>query len=76
MAKAARKGPDFDAMSVDEKIRHVEELWDRIATSQTAIPLPAAQVHELERRLADDLDNPGSGTPWPEVRDRIRSKRK
>lgn len=42
--------------------------------SGAEIPLMAAEIHELDRRL-DDLEvNPGAGAPWNEVRVRIEER--
>lgn len=65
---------DFNRLSVSERIQLVEDLWDSIAVSGAEIPLTAAEIHELDRRL-DDLEvNPGAGAPWNEVRVRIEER--
>ncbi len=38
-------------LSVDERIKLVEELWDSIASDQKALPLTDEQKAELDRRL-------------------------
>lgn len=38
-------------LTVDERIKLVEELWDSIASDQKALPLTAEQKDELDRRL-------------------------
>ncbi len=38
-------------LSVDERIRIVEDLWDSIAHDQNALPLTLDQKAELDRRL-------------------------
>ena len=38
-------------LSVDERIKLVEELWDSIASDQMALPLTDEQKAELDRRL-------------------------
>ena len=38
-------------LSVDERIRLVEDLWDSIAADQKALPLTPEQRLELDRRL-------------------------
>ncbi len=38
-------------LSIDERIKLVEELWDSIASDQKALPLTAEQKAELDRRL-------------------------
>ena len=48
-------------LSVEERIRIVEDLWDSIAADQKSLPLTADQKAELDRRLdAYEVDgNPG-----------------
>lgn len=38
-------------LSVGERMRLVEELWDSIASDQNALPLTAEQKTELDLRL-------------------------
>jgi putative addiction module component (TIGR02574 family) len=38
-------------LSVDERIKLVEDLWDSIAADQGALPITADQRTELDRRL-------------------------
>jgi putative addiction module component (TIGR02574 family) len=59
---------EFESLSVEEQIKLVQELWDRIAANPDAIPLTEAQRAELERRLASERIDPPAGIPWDEVR--------
>ena len=38
-------------LSIDERIRLVEDIWDSIAADQGALPLTDEQKAELDRRL-------------------------
>jgi len=38
-------------LSVEERIRLVEDLWDSIAADQQALPLTVEQKVELDKRL-------------------------
>jgi len=38
-------------LSVEERIKLVEDLWDSIAADQQALPLTSEQKAELDRRL-------------------------
>ena len=51
----------INGLSIEERIRLVEDLWDSIAAEQQALPITAAQKVELDRRLdAYEVDrNPG-----------------
>jgi putative addiction module component (TIGR02574 family) len=48
-------------LTVEERIKLVEDLWDSIAAERHALPLTDEQKAELDRRLdAYDIDkNPG-----------------
>jgi putative addiction module component (TIGR02574 family) len=65
---------DFNRLSVSERIQLVEDLWDSIAVSGADVPLTAAEIQELDRRLDDLEANPGTGLPWEEVRARIEER--
>ena len=67
--------PGFDELSIDEKIRVVQDLWDRIAEESGASVPTRAQRRELDRRLEAIDAREDQSTPWPVVRDRIRAKR-
>ena len=68
----AKPAINLTALSVEEKLALVEELWDSLAATPSAVPFTAAQRAELDRRL-DALDREGPvGIPWEEVVDRIR----
>ncbi len=65
---------DFDALSPAEKILHVQDLWDRIACAQEVDVTPQQRA-DLDRRLDAYRADPTRGSPWEQVRDRLRSKR-
>ncbi len=45
-------------LSIGEKLRLVEDIWDSIAADQVALPLTEKQRVELDRRLdAYEFDN-------------------
>ncbi len=45
---------DIDAMPIDTKLALVEAIWDSIATSPEAVPVPQWHKDILDRRLADE----------------------
>ena len=62
-------------LSVEERLRLVQELWDSIAASDPEIPISDAQRAELDRR-ADELDrNPSIALSWDQVIEGIRDGR-
>lgn len=71
-----RSNVDIAALSPDERLDLVEQLWDSLAPTPEAVPLTEAQRAELDRRL-DDLDREGAvGVAWDEMLDRVRSHRR
>jgi len=42
----------LNQLTVEERIRLVEDLWDSIVRDQQLLPLQADQAAELDRRLA------------------------
>jgi len=67
--------PQVFQLSVEEKLRLVQELWDDIADSHDAdIPIPEEVFQELERRHANYLQTPDAGRSWEEVKERILAR--
>lgn len=66
---------DYDQLTVPEKILRLQELWDDLAAREEDIELTPAQTKELEGRMKDYERDPTNGTPWPEVKDRIRKRK-
>jgi putative addiction module component (TIGR02574 family) len=62
------------ALSSEERLRLIEELWDSLDEKPETVPLTNAQREELDRRL-DDLERSGpEGIPWEQVLQQIRSR--
>jgi putative addiction module component (TIGR02574 family) len=55
-------------LSIAERIRLVEEIWDTIAEENEAFELTEAQKRELDRRLESARSNPGQGRTWDEIK--------
>ncbi len=63
------------ALPVEERIEIAQSIWDSVAAVPEAVQLTDAQRSELDRRLKAYRKDPKAGSPWPEVRDRIMSKK-
>jgi putative addiction module component (TIGR02574 family) len=50
-------------LTVDERIKLVEDLWDSIAADQGALPITADQRTELDRRLNAYVVDKNRGRP-------------
>ena len=66
---------DILNLSVEERIRLVEAIWDSIADNPETLPVTEAQRRELDRRLEDHLRDPDAARPWPEVRESLKQKK-
>jgi putative addiction module component (TIGR02574 family) len=56
------------SLSVDERIRLAEAIWDSITSEPGQPELTEAQRQELERRLAAHTASPEEVVPWEEVK--------
>ena len=68
------KAADVLDLSVEERIQMVGDRWDSIAAVPEAVSLSEEQKRELDRRLEAYHRNPDAGSPWIEVRERIRDR--
>ena len=65
---------DIAKLSIEERLKLLEQLWDSLSNTPDALALSDTQRAELDRRL-DDLDREGPvGIPWNEVLARIRNR--
>ena len=62
-------------LPVDERLRLIDALWESLRQSPVDLALSPEQEQELDRRWRAYQDNPDAGSPWPEVRDRMLSRR-
>ena len=66
---------DVLELSIPERIKLVENIWDSIAAVPEALPLTDAQRAQLDSRLEDFQKYPERGSPWEEVKARILKRR-
>ena len=62
---------DILELSVSERLKLVEAIWDSIADAPEALELSDAQRAELDRRLEEYERNPDAGSPWSQVKARV-----
>lgn len=62
---------DFLNLSVAERIRLVEDIWDSIREVPESVELTEEEKEELDKRLAAYHQNPDAGSPWKMVKERI-----
>jgi len=61
-------------LSVEDRLRIVEDLWDSIASDQSALPLTPEQKAELDRRLDAFAVDGNLGRPANDVILEIRRR--
>lgn len=66
---------DLKKLSVAERIELVEDLWDTIAESPEMVETTEEQKQLLDKRLQAHARKPEEGSPWEEVKKRIRGKK-
>ncbi|GAB4157568.1 MAG: addiction module protein [Planctomycetaceae bacterium] len=65
---------NFSHLTVEQRIRLAQEIWDSIAKEGAVINLNDAQKKELDRRLEEHRKNPDEGSNWEDVEKRIRER--
>lgn len=65
----------IDRLSVEDRIRLVDEIWDSIAAETAGADIPQWHKDILEERLADLAANPEASVPWEEAMARILERR-
>jgi putative addiction module component (TIGR02574 family) len=63
-------------LPVSERLQLVEDIWNSIADAPETLELTGEDKRLIDERLAARQENPGAGSPWPEVHARITSKPK
>jgi putative addiction module component (TIGR02574 family) len=63
---------DILSLPVAERINLVEDIWDSIAEVPEDVPLSQAQREELDQRLEEYHRNPEAGSPWEDIKTRLR----
>ena len=60
------------ALSLDDRIELVEELWDSIEKELEASPVPDSVKAEVDRRIDEYLADPSKALTYAEVRRRMK----
>ncbi len=59
---------EVDSWPVDDRIRLVQEVWDRLEDQDSDPELTESQAAEIDRRLAAYAASPGDVVPWEVVK--------
>jgi putative addiction module component (TIGR02574 family) len=62
------------ALSIEERINLVQDIWDSIAADQAYSDLTDLQKQELERRTADYEANPDNVMTWDAIKASIKGQ--
>lgn len=65
---------DLLNLSVEERLRLVDDLWESIRENPESLPLTDDQREELDRRLNEHRSDPASAEPLSSVLERIRNR--
>jgi putative addiction module component (TIGR02574 family) len=63
------------ALSLDDRIELVEELWESIEAELEASPIPDSVKAEIDRRVDAYLADPSKSFTYAEMRRRVKSSR-
>jgi putative addiction module component (TIGR02574 family) len=58
----------IDRLSVAERLRLVQEIWDSITAEVETLEIPRSHKDELDRRIATDEANPRDGSTWEQIK--------
>jgi putative addiction module component (TIGR02574 family) len=61
----------IDLMSPEDRMRLTGEIWDSLSPADQGA-FPESHREELDRRLTATDADPAAGSPWEEVRARLR----
>jgi len=67
---------DIAQLSVAERIKLVEDLWDSLVVNPDEVPVTQSQRDELDRRLSAYHDNPTEAASWEQVKVGIKRRTK
>jgi putative addiction module component (TIGR02574 family) len=62
-------------MSVSDRIKLAQDIWDSITLDPAAIPVSEAERQEIERRLDEYERNPHATIPWDEVKKQVLGRK-
>ena len=60
-------------LSIADRIRLVDEIWDSIADERAEVEITEAQREEIDRRLLLYREGREQGIPWEVVKKRVQN---
>jgi putative addiction module component (TIGR02574 family) len=67
--------PEITRLSTPEKILLIEDIWDSIASDESAVPVLQSHMEELDRRLKRYESSPGTLLSVEELRTRVEGRK-
>jgi putative addiction module component (TIGR02574 family) len=65
---------EIKALSIDDRIRLVQAIWDSIGAESEQLTLTEPQKQELSRRMADHKVNPNAVISWEAVKAQAQAR--
>ena len=65
---------EVESWPVDDRIRLVQDVWDRLPDQGRGSELTEEMKAELDRRIEEMDRNPGAGVPWETVKARLLAR--
>jgi putative addiction module component (TIGR02574 family) len=65
---------ELRSLPVADRLRLIEDLWNSIADDPNSMPDSPEVIAELRSRKARFLEQPNSGIPWQQAKERIQSR--
>ena len=65
---------DFTSLSLDERTLLAHRLWESVHRTVETLPLSAAQLAEIERRVAEADAGRMTSSPWEAVKRRLTTR--
>jgi putative addiction module component (TIGR02574 family) len=66
--------PQIDALTVDERLKLIDDLWDSLEHNSDLIPTPDWQAPLIEARIKAQELNPRPTHTWESVRSEMEEK--
>jgi putative addiction module component (TIGR02574 family) len=61
-------------LSVEERIRLIQDIWEGIAAETEPPPLTGEERSEIARRIAEHERDPSSAIPWEDALATLRER--
>lgn len=64
----------IDRLSIEDRLRLLDEISESLASVNESVRLSDAHREDLRRRVDAYRDDPKAGSPWAEVKARLRGE--